>query len=131
MTSEMRVEAGQVYATPDEESGRYSVCKVLYADESVVLLRQYVNLFDESPTEVPDGLRLDITLEELNSGAIGIGYGAVPIDATGFADDVRNFVLIGNEPITEEERENIEEAFNPPEDEGFMSRLKGLFGRRQ
>jgi hypothetical protein len=66
---------GDIYASRDEESGRYQVSKILYADDSVVVARLYTNRFDELPAEVPQGLRLDITPEKLESGEIGIGWG--------------------------------------------------------
>jgi hypothetical protein len=39
--------AGEIYASRDEESGRYQVSKTLYADDDVVVARLYTNRFDE------------------------------------------------------------------------------------
>lgn len=129
MATEASWRPGEIYAARDEESGRYHVLKILHADDSVVVIRRYVNLFDERPRGVPEGLRLDLTLEELQSGEIGIGWGAIGIDAEGFATDVREFALLGEEPVTEEERDNVADALAPPEREGVLSRISGLFRR--
>jgi hypothetical protein len=123
------VDAGQVYADRDEESGAYQVSKVLYADDQVVVTRRYVNRFDERPAEVPPGLRLDLTPEALERGEIGIGWGAIAIDAEGFAQE--DLVLLGTEPVTDEEAENARVALDPGElerGEGVWSRLKRVFG---
>jgi hypothetical protein len=117
---------------PDDESGRYQVSKILYADDDVVVARLYTNRFDECPAEVPQGLRLNITPEELDRGEIGIGWGAIAFDAAGFAID--ELILLGDEPVTDEERENAEVALDPSklkEREGVWSRLSGLFRRRK
>jgi hypothetical protein len=125
-------EAGEVYASRDEESGRYQVSKILYADDDVVVARLYTNRFDECPTEVPQGLRLNITPEELDRGEIGIGWGAIAFDPVGFASE--ELILLGEEPLTDEERENAEVALDPSkleQGEGMWSRLAGLFRRRR
>jgi hypothetical protein len=124
---------GEIYASRDEESGRYQVSKILYADDSVVVARLYTNRFDERPTEIPRGLRLDLTPDELERGEIGIGWGAIAFDAGGFASDGEELILIGHEPLADEELENVEVALDPSkleEPEGLMSRLTGLFRRR-
>jgi hypothetical protein len=127
--SDERVEAGQVYADRDEDSGAYQVSKVLYADDEVVVTRLYVNRFGERPTGVPPGLRLDLTMEALERGEIGIGWGAIAIDAEGFARE--DLVLLGTEPVTDEEAENARVALDPGELErggGLWSRVKRVFG---
>jgi hypothetical protein len=58
------VAPGQIYAARDEESGPCHVLKVLSADDSTVVVRRYANLFEECPTDVPDDLRLGITVED-------------------------------------------------------------------
>jgi hypothetical protein len=130
MAGDWRVTPGQFYAARDEKSGRYQIFRILHADDEVVVTRRYTNLFAERPSEVPEGLRLDITLEELEPGEIGIGWGAIAIDANGFAADAAEFTLLGEEPVTDEEHENVHEALNPPTHEGLFSRLTGLFRRR-
>jgi hypothetical protein len=122
---------GDILASRDEESGRYSVSKILYIDDSVVVARLYVNRFDTPPTEVPEGLRLGIAPEELASGEIGLGWGAIAFDPEGFAAE--EYLVIGAEPVTEEERENVEDALHPDYGEpreGLLSRLAGLFRGR-
>lgn len=104
------VAPGQIYAARDEESGPCHVLKVLSVDSSTVVVRRYANLFDECPTDVPDDLRLGITAEDLQSGDVGVGFGAIAIDATGFAADAQQYTLLGEEPVTDEERENVREA---------------------
>ena len=101
---------GQIYAARDEASGPCHVLKVLSADDSTVVVRQYVNLFDECPTDVPDDLRLGLTVDDLQSGDAGVGVGAVAIDATGFAADAQQYTFLGERPVTDEERENVEKA---------------------
>jgi hypothetical protein len=91
------VRPGELYASRDEESRRYQVTKVLYADESVVVCRLYANRFDERPTEVPQDLRLDLTLDELERGEIGIGWGA-PLPSTGRASQTRSSSGSGRSP---------------------------------
>ena len=128
MAAQPRFKPGELYASRDEESGRYEVSKILYVDDSVVVARLYTNRFDECPTEVPQGLRLDLTVEDLERGAIGIGWGAVAIDAQGLAGE--EHILIGEEPVTDEELENVEFALDPSKlehGEGLWSRLAGLF----
>jgi hypothetical protein len=122
---------GDILTSRDEQSGRYQVSKILHMDDSVVVARLYVNRFDTPPTEVPEGLRLGITTEELASGEIGIGWGAIAFDPEGFASE--EYIVIGTEPVTDEERENVEDALHPDYGElreGLMSRLAGLFRRR-
>jgi hypothetical protein len=130
MVGQPSFKPGDIYASRDEESGRYQVSKILYADDSVVVARLYTNRFDELPGEVPQGLRLDITPEKLESGEIGIGWGAVAFDAQGLATE--EHILIGDEPVTDEELENVEDALDPgrlEHREGVRSRLAGLFRR--
>lgn len=127
--SDERLEAGQVYAVRDEENDAYQVSKVLYADDEVVVTRRYVNLFDERPTGVPPGLRLDLSMEALERGEIGIGWGAIAIDAEGFAQE--DFVLLGTERLTDEEAESVHVALDPGEPErgeGLWSWVKRIFG---
>lgn len=138
METTPKVRPGQLYTDQDEKSGRYQVLKVLHADESVVVLRRYVNLFTERPTEIPEGLSLDMTPEAVQSGEIGIGWDGLSIDTEGFAPDVEGFELIGEEPVTDEEREHVDATLHPPlvppplpPREGVMSRLGVLFRRRQ
>jgi hypothetical protein len=108
--TEGEIAQGQIYAARDEESGPCHVLKVLSANDSTVVVRRYVNLFDECPTEVPYDLRLDLTVEDLQSGDVGVGFGAIAIDATGFAADSQQYTLLGEQPVTDEERQNVEEA---------------------
>ena len=131
MAAQPGFKPGDIYASRDEESGRYQVSKILYADEPVVVARLYTNRFDELPAEVPPGLRLDITPEELESDEIGIGWGAVAFDAQGLATE--EHILIGAEPVTDEELENVEDPLDPgrlEHREGMRSRLARLFPRR-
>lgn len=109
-STQRSIAPGQIYAARDEESGPCHFLKVLAADDSTVVVRQYVNLVDECPTEIPDDLRLDLTVEDLQSGDVGVGIGAIAIDATGFATDAQQYTLLGERPVTDEERENVEEA---------------------
>jgi hypothetical protein len=101
---------GQIYAAHDEESGGCHVLKVLSANDSTVVVRRYANVFDDCPTDVPDDLRLGFTLEDLQRGDLEIGWGAIAIDATGFAADAQQYTYLGERPVTDEERENVEEA---------------------
>jgi hypothetical protein len=131
MSARPSFEAGEIYASRDEESGRYQVSKILYADDDAVVARLYTNRFDECPAEVPQGLRLSITPEELERGEIGIGWGAIAFDSEGFATE--DLILIGQEALTDEELENVEVALDPTkleQPEGLVSRLTGLFRRR-
>lgn len=126
-----RASKPEISSSRDEESGRYRVSKILYADDSVVVARLYANRFDELPAEVPQGLRLDMSLEELERGEIGIGWGAVAFDPAGLATE--ESILIGDEAVTDEELENVEDALDPSRlehGEGVISRLAGLFRRR-
>jgi hypothetical protein len=111
--SESSIKPGQVYAARDHDSGGYHVLKILYVDQSVVVSRRYVNLFDEPPADVPANLRLGMTVEDFQLGEIGVSWGAVAIDASGFAADVQEFILLGEQPVTDEERENAEDALKP------------------
>jgi hypothetical protein len=80
---------------------------------------------------VPQGLRLDITPEKLERGEIGIGSGAIAFDPVGLATE--EHILIGDEPVTDEELENVEDALDPgrlEHREGMRSRLARLFRRR-
>jgi hypothetical protein len=131
------VSPGQLYTDQDEKSGRYQVLKVLHADESVVVLRRYVNLFTERPTEIPEGLSLDMTPDAVQSGEIGISWDGLSIDTEGFAPKLEGFELLGEEPLTDEEREHVEATLHPPPvpqptppREGVISRLSRPFRRR-
>ena len=104
------IEAGQMYAGPDEHGGQCHVLKVLSADSSTVVVRRYANAFDECPADVPDDLRIGLTVEDLQSGNVDAGFGAIAIDATGFATDAQQYTLLGERPVTDEERANVEEA---------------------
>lgn len=95
---------GQIYAARDEESGPCHVFKVLSADDSTVVVRRYANLFDECPTDVPDDLRLGLTVEDLQSGDVGVGFGAIAIDAIGLATDRQKSTFLGARPVTDERR---------------------------
>jgi hypothetical protein len=131
MAAQPSFEPGAIYASRDEESGRYQVSKILYSDESVVVARLYTNRFDELPAEVPQGFRLDITPEELERGEIGIGWGAIAFDPQGLASE--EHILLGEEPVTDEELENVEDALDPGKlehREGVRSRLARLFRGR-
>jgi hypothetical protein len=131
MAAQPSFKPGEILASRDDESGRYQVSKVLYADEDVVITRLYVNRFDERPTDVPHGLRLDLTIEELERGEIGIGWGAIAIAPEGLASE--EFTLIGEEPVSDEELKNVEVALDPSgleRGEGVLSRLAGFFRRR-
>lgn len=110
--TEGSISPGQVYAARDEEGGPCHVLKVLSADGSTVVVRRYANVFDECPTDVPDDLRLGITVEDLQSGDVGVGFGAVAIDKTGFAADAQQYTFLGERPVTDEERANVEEALS-------------------
>ena len=101
---------GQIYAARDEEGGPCHVLKVLSADDSTVVVRQYTNVFDECPTDVPDDLRIGLTVEDLQSGNADVGFAAIAIDATGFAADAEQYTLLDVQPVTDEERESVEEA---------------------
>lgn len=109
-STEGSIAPGQIYAARDEESGPCHVFKVLSADDSTVVVRRYANLFDECPTDVPDDLRLGLTVEDLQSGDVGVGFGAVAIDASGFATDRQKSTFLGARAVTDEERQNVEEA---------------------
>jgi hypothetical protein len=80
---------------------------------------------------VPHGLRLDLTIEEHERGEIGIGWGAIAIDPEGLASE--EFTVIGEEPVSDEELENVEVALDPSKlehGESLLSRLAGFFRRR-
>ena len=101
---------GQIYAASDGDGRGCHVLKVLSADSSTVVVRQYANAFVECPDDVPDDLRLGLTVEDLQSGNVNVGFGAIAIDATGFAADAEQYILLGEQPVTDEERANVEEA---------------------
>lgn len=137
MDAKSHVRPGQLYTRQDNKGGRYQVFKVLHADEAVIVVRRYVNLFDERPTEIPEGLSLDMTPEAVQSGEIGIGWDGLSIDAEGISPEVEGFELLGEEPVTDEELERVDATLHPPPvlnplssaREGYMSRLGGLFKR--
>jgi hypothetical protein len=45
MAAQPSFKPGDIYASRGEESGRYQVSKILYADEAVVVARLYTNRF--------------------------------------------------------------------------------------
>jgi len=94
---------GGLYSTPNE-SGSYSVLKILKIDDDGVHVRLYSNQFSERPTDVdPDTLYM-AGMDRREDESLGMGH--APVSRASFATWGAEYIKTVS--VTEEELEGYE-----------------------